>query len=75
MRRYFWSEQGNVSRPGKLGLERVDLLLAVEYFAIASVYLPGKSEVSTQRFDGLCTTCNTLEAGFELGGKLNPVLC
>ena len=75
MRRYFCSEQGNVFPSGKIRLERLDLLLTVEYFAIASIHLPGKSEMSTQRFDGLCTTCNTLEARFELGGKLNPVLC
>ena len=53
----------------------MDISLAVEYFAIASVYLAGKSEVSTQRLDGLCTTCNTLETAFEVGGKLNPVIC
>ena len=63
------------SRLEKLEVERVDLLLTVEYFAIASIHLPGKSEVSTQRFDGLCATCNTLEAGFEVSRKLNPVLC
>ena len=53
----------------------MDLLLAVEYFAIASVYLSGKSEVSTQRLDRLWAACDTLEAGFEVGGKLNPVRC
>ena len=42
----FVSSRVTFSRPGKLGLERVDLLLAVEYFAVASIYLPGKSEVS-----------------------------
>ena len=53
----------------------MDLLLAVEYFAIAPVYLPNKSKVSTQRLDRLWAACNTLEAGFEVGGKLNPVIC
>ena len=51
---------------GKSKLEGVELSLAVKYFAIAAVDLSGKSEVSTQRFDGLCTSSNSLESRFEL---------
>ena len=51
------------------------MLLTVEQFAVTSVYLPGQSEVSTKFFNGFSTSGNSLEAGFEFGGKFKPVIC